>query len=121
MDHFDIERFALIAIAEALFYDEEFGAIGAVSLVSDLLGRESFVASYSPEDDAFLIEEATDWEVFLPNGDDEDIGYRLAVDSKPYATLESPIEAAELLLKLAADGNLEPSISLMFEVDDGGD
>jgi hypothetical protein len=120
MESFDLERFALIALAEALFYDEEYGAIGTVSLINDLLGREAFIASFSPEDEVFLVEEATEWETFLPNGDD-DIGYKLAVDSKPYATCDSPMEAAEVLLRLAADGNLQPSVSLMFEVDDPTD
>jgi hypothetical protein len=31
------------------------------------------------------------------------------------------MEAAEVLLRLAADGNLQPSVSLMFEVDDPTD
>lgn len=117
MELFDLERFALIALAEALFYDEEYGAIGTVSLIDDLLGREAFIASFSPDDEVFIVEEATEWEAFLPNGED-DIGYKLAVDSKPHATCDTPIETAELLLRLAREGNLQPSVSLMFEVDD---
>ena len=120
MTTFDLERFAVIALSEALFYDDEYGAIGAVSLINELLGREAFIASYSPEDELFLIEEATEWEAFTPNGDD-DIGYRLAVDSKPHLAVDGPMEAAEILLALATEHNLPPSVSLLFEVDDAAD
>lgn len=120
MDSFDLEKFALVALAEALFFDEEYGAIGAVSLINELVGREVYIASYSPDDELFQIEEATEWEVYSPNGDDE-IGYRLAIDSRPHATCESPMEAAEILLSLAREHNLQPSVSLMFEVDDSND
>ena len=120
MSQFDLEKFAIVALAEALFYDEEYGAIGAVSLVDGLIGREAYIASYSPDDEVFLIEEATAWESYSPNGDDA-IGYRLAIDSSPHSSRETPMEAAEVLLGLARADNLEPSVSLMFEVEDPGD
>ena len=117
MNPFDVTHFATVTLSEALFYDEEYGAIGAVSLVSAELKREAYIASYSPEDDRYLIEQATVWEEYSPDGDD-DIGYQLAVDSNPHASFESPMQAAQQLLALAEEENLEPGISLLFEVDD---
>ncbi len=118
MKDFDLEHFAKVALSEALFYDEEYGAIGAVSLIDESQGKELFIASYSPEDDKYVIEEANRWESYSPNGDD-DIGYQLAIDSKPSGLFDSPVDAADQLLALAADGDLRPSVSLLFEIEDG--
>lgn len=116
MKAFNLEHFTRRLLAETLFYDEEFGAIGSLSLVDVNAGKERFIASFMPEDGSFVIEEATEWE----NGSDEveDIGYALAVDSKEYGSFESPEEAADALLRLANQHSLMPSITLLFEEDE---
>lgn len=116
---FNLEDFARRLIAETLFYDEEYEALGNLSLVDIAGARERFVASYAPEDGIFVIEEGTEWEEYEP-GDADDIGYALAVDSTEHGTYESPDEAAEALLELAKAHNLVPSITLLFEEDDAG-
>lgn len=116
---FNLEDFARRLIAETLFYDEEYEALGNLSLVDIASSRERFVASYAPEDGVFVVEEATEWEEYEP-GDADDIGYALAVDSREHGTYETPDEAAEALLALAKAHNLAPSITLLFEEDDAG-
>lgn len=119
MANFHLEDFARRLIAETLFYDEEYEALGNLSLVDVSATREAFVASYAPEDGAFVIEEATEWEEYEPGGDD-DIGYALAVDSREHGSYDTPDEAAAALLDLARKHNLVPSITLLFEEDDAG-
>lgn len=116
MKTFNLEHFTRRLLAETLFYDEEFGAIGSLSLVDTEAGKERYIASFMPEDDSFVVEEATEWENGTDNG--EDIGYLLAVDSKEYGSFETPEEAADTLLRLANQHNLLPSITLLFEEDE---
>ncbi len=114
MDTFNIEHFTRQLIAETLFYDEEYGAVGNLSLVDTEEDRERYIASFIPDDGTFVIEEASGWEDY--DGDDTDeIGYALAVDTEEYASYEVPEEAAEALLTLAREHNLLPSITLLFE------
>lgn len=113
---FNLEHFGRRLIAETLFYDEEYGAIGSLSLVDTNTERERYIASFMPEDGAFVIEEATEWEEGID--EEDEIGYALAVDSKEHAVFETPEEAADALLALATQYNLMPSITLLFEEDE---
>ncbi len=114
MNAFNLDHFARHLVAEALFYDEEYGAVGSLSLVDPELGKEHYIASFLPDDGTFVIEEATAWEDYAP-GKDDAVGYALAVDSDEYASYELPEEAAEALLQLAREHDLLPSITLLFE------
>ncbi len=117
MPQFDSEDFTRRLIAETLFFDEEYEALGNLSLVDARSEQERFVASYSPEDGVFVIEEATNWEEY-ESGEADDIGYALAVDSKEHGSYETADEAADELLSLAGKFRLVPSITLLFEEDD---
>lgn len=117
MNSFNLEHFARHLIAETLFYDEEYGALGNLSLIDPGARRERFIASYLPDEGIFAIEEATQWEDYSGTEDD-DIGYALAVDSNEYGSFDTPEEAAEVLLQLARDQNLLPSVTLLFEEDE---
>lgn len=113
MDAFDPDDFTRRLIAEALFYDEEYGAVGSLGLVDEADGRERYIASFMPEDGDFIIEEATEWEEAVP--EDDEIGYALAIDSTEHARYERPDEAAAALLSLAREHALQPSLTLLFE------
>ncbi len=117
MPPFDNESFTTKLIAETLFYDEEYGALGNLSLIDETARKECFIAAYSPEDDRFIIEEATEWEDYTPS-DNDDIGYALAVDSSEYRTYRTAEETAVEVVSLARKNSLTPSITLLFEQDD---
>jgi hypothetical protein len=117
MKAFNSDSFIRRLIAETLFYDEEYGALGNLSLIDPNQRRERYVASFVPDLGQFLVEEATEWEEEDVDPED-DIGYSLAVDSKEYGMYDEPEAAAEVLLKLATEHNLEPSITLLFEEDE---
>jgi len=114
---FSIEHFARTLLVEALFFDEEYGALGNVSLIDPEQQRERFLASYDPDRDAFLIEEAVEWEDIDADADGE-VDYALAVDGAEFKVVESPEEAADALLDLAREHNLTPSFMLLFEEDE---
>ncbi|MFN3596647.1 MAG: hypothetical protein ACK41D_05185 [Rubricoccaceae bacterium] len=116
MSPFSPEQFARHLLAEALLYDEEYGALGNVSLIDQESLRERFLASYDPERDTFLIEEAVEWED-IDADEDGEVDYALAVDGKEYGTFETPEETAEALLSLAQQHNLAPSFMILFEDD----
>lgn len=118
MTSFNIDHFARRLIAETLFYDEEYGALGNLSLVDPNAGRERYIASYLPEDGSFAIEEAVEWEDASDLEVEDEIGYVLAVDTEEYGAYETPEEAAEVLLQLARQHSLMPSITLLFEEDE---
>lgn len=111
---FNSDQFAIRLIAETLFYDEEYEALGNLSLVDGTALKERYVASYVPEDGRFVLEEATDWEDYEP-GSPDDIGYALAVDSKDHSTFDDADEIAAELFRLARQHGLMPSITLLFE------
>lgn len=117
MPNFDLENFSLRLIAESLFYDQEYGIVGSLSLVDREAGREAFIVSFMPEDGTFLIEEATAWETDRPEADEEDevVAYALAVDSVEYGTYEIPEAAATATLELATELDLLPSFTFLFE------
>lgn len=117
MKPFNLDHFTRRLIAEALFYDEEYGALGSVSLIDVETGKEKYIASYMPDDGTFVIEEATEWEEYEPDEADE-IGYALAVDSAEHGCFDTPEQAAEALLGLATEHGLMPSITLLFEEDE---
>lgn len=114
MDSFTTEEFARRLIAESLFFDAEYSALGTLSLIDLSLSREVVIASYSPEEEVFIVEEASEWEDYKP-GDDDDIGYALAIDSTELGTYDTAEEASTIIFKHAKDRNLVPSVTMLFE------
>ena len=115
---FSIEHFARQLLIEALFYDEEYVALGNVSLIDQAGQRERYLASFDPERDLYLVEEAVEWEE-LDADDDGEVDYALAVDGNELGTFETPEDAADALLNLAREHDLVPSFMLLFEEDEG--
>jgi hypothetical protein len=116
MADFDTENFTLRLLTETLFYDTEYGIVGVLSLIDPDEQREQYLASYSPEDDAFLIEEATAWESEADlDTEADDVPYVLAVDSTVHDTYDLPEEAAIELLTLSAQHGLLPSFTPYYE------
>ena len=111
---FNSDQFARQLLIEALFYDAEYGALGNVSLVDKESVRERYLASYDPERDNYLIEEAVEWEDIDADVDGE-VDYALAVDGKEYGCFETPDETADALLALAREHDLAPSFMILFE------
>lgn len=118
MAAFDLENFTHLLLAEMLFYDEEYGVLGSVSLVDPEARRERYIASFMPEDGHLLIEEATAWETDYATDDDDDVAYALAVDSTEHGRYDLPEQAAVELLALAAAHDLMPSFVTLFESDE---
>ena len=112
---FDSENFTQRLIAETLFYDQEYGLIGSLSLVDVDERREQYIASFMPDDGTFLIEEATAWEDMPDLEDDVEVAYALAVDSEVYGEYDIPEVAAGALLNLARTHDLLPSFTPLFE------
>ncbi len=117
MSAFNLEQFARQLIAETLLYDDEYEALGNLSLIDFENRKERFLASYVPDENVFIIEEATEWEEDEPS-EGEDIGYALAVDSAPHGSFNSAEEAADALFQLAQQHGLMPSVTLLFEEDE---
>lgn len=113
---FNVDQFARVLLTEALFYDEEYGALGNVSLIDPASVRERYLASYDPERTVFLIEEAVEWED-LDADEDGEIDYALAVDGQEHSTYETPEETADALLELARQHTLMPSFMILFDED----
>lgn len=109
-----LEDFAVHLLAETLFYDEEYGALGNISLIDPVRRREIYVASYLPDTRNFAVEEASRWERSEDLGDD-DIGYALAMESVVHGVYATAAETARVLLDLATKKGLEPSVTLLFE------
>jgi len=118
MAAFDLENFTHLLLAEMLFYDEEFGALGSLSLIDPETAREKYIASFMPDEGYLLIEEATGWEEDYPTEEDEDVTYALAVDGVEHGRYDVPEEAAIELLSLAEAHDLLPSFTLLFESDE---
>lgn len=117
MTSFDTEEFARRLIAESLFYDPEYEALGTLSLIDLENARETIIASYSPEDEMFVVEEATKWEDYEA-GQEDDIGYALALDSRELGTFETAEEASGLVFEQARRLHLVPSVTMLFEEDE---
>lgn len=111
---FNPEQFAHRLLVECLFFDDEYGALGNVSLIDEESTQERFLATYNPDEDNYLIERATEWED-LDVDEDGEIDYAVAVDGEEHGTYESPDEAADELLRLAKEFNLQPSVMLLFD------
>ena len=116
MSEFNLQAFSSKLVAESLFYDEEYGAIGNVSLVSASEKKELYIAYYLPEETNFVIDKVTEWEDYDPN-EEGAIGYALATDSDEHMASKSQDEIASEVVVLAAKYNLMPSVSLFFEDD----
>ena len=114
---FNKEAFSVQLLSEVLFYDEEYGATGNLSLIDDDLSKELYVAFYSPQDHQYVIEKATEWEQMDPD-EEAEIGYEFASDSETHLSSGNVIDIAKALLKLAEDEGLYPSVSLSFEDDE---
>ena len=118
MASFNLEDFTRRLLTETLFYDEEYGALGNLSLIDTEAAQERYVASYLPEDGSFVIEEATEWETDVDSDEEDAIGYALAIDSEEHGAYDTAEEAADVLLALARNEGLLPSITLLFEEDE---
>ena len=106
------DDFAQRILAATLFYDEEYGALGHLSLVDERKARERFIASFLPEEDTYIIERATRWdEAESLDG----VGYALATVAATHGTYDTAEAAAAMLLKLARRHGLVPSFALLFE------
>ena len=116
---FALQSFTLRLIEEALFYDDEYGIRGTLSLVQPDDALEMYVAYFDPEEGVFAIDAGVAWE---PMTDEEKVfpGYAFASDTKEHATVPSAGEAATMLLELAEAEGLLPSLSLVIEEDDLG-
>lgn len=113
---FDSDTFTRRLLGEALFYDEEYGVGGTLSLVDPQGRKEKYLAAFIPEDDQFVIEEATEWEDY--DEADDEIGYALAVDSKEHGSYDEVEQVTDALLALAREQGLEPSLTLRYEEDE---
>lgn len=111
---FNPSSFARRLLIEALFYDEEYGVLGNVSLVDPENVRECYLASYDPERTIFLIEEVVEWED-LDADEDGEVDYALAVDGNEHGVYATPEETADALLALAQENSLLPSFMIVFE------
>lgn len=118
MADFDLSTFTHLLLSELLFYDEEYGAIGSLSLVDPDAAQERYIASFMPDNGTLLIEEATAWETDYPTDEDEEVAYALAIDSTEHGRFDNPDAAAVELLDLAATHDLLPSFMLLFESDE---
>ncbi len=118
MATFDLPTFTRILLSELLFYDEEYGAIGSLSLVDPDAAEERYIASFMPDDGTLLIEEATEWESDYPTDEDDQAAYALAINSTEHGRFDDPDEAAAVLLGLADEHDLLPSFMLLFESDE---
>lgn len=111
----DLNNFTTRLLAECLFYDIEYGLVGSVSLIDTEAGREEYLASFMPDDGSYLVEEATAWEDDPVIKEAEDVAYTLATDGVVHSSYEVPEEAARMLLDLANEGDLLPSLTVLFE------
>ena len=114
MSNFSLKDFAGRLVIEAMFYDEEYGAIGNLSLVSFEEQKEKYIAYFLPEELTFVIEEVTEWEAY-DAGEEGAIGYALATDTKEHMSSKVPADIAAEVLVLAEKFELTPSAALFFE------
>ena len=106
---FDATDFARTLLAETLYFDDEHGSIGSVSLFDAESGQEHFMASYDPDSEGWLIEEANEW-------DDEAVeGLLMATDGELVGEFEDPYDAAGKMIELAAEKGLVPVFLPLFE------
>jgi hypothetical protein len=113
----DFRAFSRALLADALFYDAEYGLYGSISLIDFDLGREVYIAAYDPRDEVFQIEKATDWETRESTSEDE-FGYAIASDGEIVGRYPTNLETADALLVLAEEeGGLVPGFVPEIEED----
>ena len=100
------------SLAESLFWDKEYGIASNLALIDESETRERYVASYLPEESAYIIDKCTAWESL---GEDDDFTYLIATEAETHGTFETAEEAAAELLELARKHNLVPSLGLLFD------
>lgn len=111
MGSFDPTAFSRTLLAEALYYEENFGLVGSVSLVDLDERREAYLASFDPEEGQFVIERATQWE----QAEELNLEYTLASDGNLMGAFERAEDAATQLLDLAKREELTPRFHLLYE------
>lgn len=116
MTAFNLDDFTLRLIAEVFFYDEDYEALGNLSLIDPVAAKEQYIATYSPEDAVYVIEEATKWDE--ADAEDDGLDYALAIDSVEHGVYNTAEEAALVMLNLARKHALTPSITLLFPDED---
>lgn len=114
---FNITLFSERLVSEVLFYDEEYGATGNLSLIDTEHEKERYIAFYSAVDQSYFIEKAKEWEQVDPD-DEAYVGYEFATDTDTLLASRDVEEVAKALMKLAREEGLYPSISLSFEDDE---
>ncbi len=116
MSNFSLKEFAGRLVIESMFYDEEYGAIGNISLVSYEEQKEKYIAYFLPEELSFVIDKVTVWEEY-DHEEEGAIGYALAIDTEEHMASKVPADVAAEVLSLAEQFNLTPSAALFFEDD----
>jgi hypothetical protein len=106
---FDPLAFARTLLAEALYFDDEHGSIGSVSLVDSESGKELYMASFDPESEMWLLEEAVEWD------DDPVEGLLMATDGTSIGEFDDPFDIAGAVIDLAASDGLTPVFLPLFE------
>jgi hypothetical protein len=106
---FDPVAFARTLLAETLYYDDEHGSIGSVSLFDAETGQEHYMASYDPDSELWLLERATEWD------DDPVEGLLMATDGEGIGEFNDPLEIAASVIELASEHNLTPVFLPLFE------
>lgn len=114
MSNFSLKDFAGRLVIETMFYDEEYGAIGNISLVSYEEQKEKYIAYFLPEELTYVIDRVTEWEAY-DHEEEGAIGYALATDTEEHIASKVPAEIAAEVLSLAEQHNLMPSTVLFFE------
>ena len=85
--------------------------------------QERYIAAFSPDDGAFIVEKATAWdpEPSDPSDAEEtpaiDLGYALASDAEEVGRFDNPEEAARALFDFSEREDLSPTFTLLFEED----
>ena len=108
--------FTLRLLSESLFYDAEYGISGNLSLVSPDALKEMYVGSFVVEEEQFVIEKAIDWEA---DALDEEVGYHMGIEFEELGTYAQPTEAARAMLQLAEEEGLLPSLTVIFDGEEG--
>lgn len=111
MSTFDIETFSKELLREMLFYEENFGLIGTISLVDTDAGRERYLASFDPDEGAFILEQATEWAPL----EDDDMAYELAMEGKVIETFTETTAIVDELFARATRENLRPYLQILYE------
>ncbi len=99
-------------LAETLFYDEEYGVTGSLSLIDETTAKERFIASFLPEESTYIIEQAIQWDA---EDEGDGLGYAIATEATTHGTYDTADAAAAMLLSLAHSQELVPSLVLLFE------